>query len=525
MEDSILATSILVTVVQMHDASLRDLASNWLASAGCDLSITDRDATIIAQWPPKQKVGRATLSAPLQLNGECIGRLQICGQITPQIEQRLATEARLISSLTQLEYELETMTTDLIDQQDHLMALHQLAQTIRVDHDIRQNLTNLARITAQLLKTEVAFMVFQAAGEAPLPVVYPPKDWEDALWPTLIAELEHTPAKNQWLLQENDPLLHRLTIPVRNLLVKKIVIRPGVSLILGAAHKASGDFHAPDLKLFSTIAGPAGASLENTLLQQEILDQTRIQTEMELAARVQMHLLPQFIPQLAGLELAAQSNPTFHVGGDFYDLITDLSHLLTFTLGDVSGKGMPAALLMAMLNTVLRGKAKEMTSAAPEVLLNIANEWLYNDFSEVSMFATVFIGQYDYKNHLLCYANDGHAPVIYRPANGPAVLLPADAPPLGVLPTSLAERQMIQFQPGDLLVVASDGFSEAERVDGEMFGYDRLLQLVDQLATLPVPDLMKTMFAVVQNFSGDHPQSDDQTLLILRRTAVNDSAI
>jgi phosphoserine phosphatase RsbU/P len=142
---------------------------------------------------------------------------------------------------------------------------------------------------------------------------------------------------------------------------------------------------------------------------------------------------------------------------------------------------------------------------------------LYDDFSEVDMFATVFIGQYDYDKHILYYANDGHAPVIYRPAAGPAVLLPADAPPLGILPISLAERQMIAFQPGDLLVVTSDGFSEAERCDAEMFGYDRLLQLIDHLVALPAEAMMKSMFSAIQNFSGEHPQSDDQTVLILRR--------
>jgi sigma-B regulation protein RsbU (phosphoserine phosphatase) len=167
---------------------------------------------------------------------------------------------------------------------------------------------------------------------------------------------------------------------------------------------------------------------------------------------------------------------------------------------------------------VLRGKAQEMHIPAPEQLLGNTNEYLYPDFSDVDMFATLFVGQYDCCRHLLHYANDGHAPVIYRPVNGLARLLEADAPPLGVMPINLAEQYTLEFQPGDLLVITSDGFSEAENNQGDMFGYERLLQLVDELATFTAPELIRKLFTTVDQFTGDHPQSDDQTLLVLKRT-------
>ncbi|MCX6048089.1 MAG: PP2C family protein-serine/threonine phosphatase [Chloroflexi bacterium] len=516
--------SLLTAVVDLHDTVLSELAAAWIDAGAQALYLTDHAGAIIGQWPSRHMAVCSAASVAIQLNGECIGHLHLCGEMTSALLARLASDARWLSEIVRMEYDLEKMTADLIDQQDQLMALHQLAQTTRVDNDIQQNLTDLARIASQLLKTEDAFMVLQTDREAPLPVMYPLRAWWKELWPVLLNEMERTPEKKQWLLHQHDPFLTKLGLPIRNLLVKKLVVRPGIWLILGVANKIGGDFHAPDLKLFSTIAEPAGANLENAILHREILDQTRIQTEMELAKQVQMRLLPQHTPQLLGIELAAQSCPAFQVGGDSYDFIVSQGDLLTFTLSDVSGKGMPAALLMTMLRTVLRGKAVEMTTAAPEELLRITNESLYDDFSEVNMFATVFIGQYDYARHLLYYANDGHAPVIYRSVAGPAVLLPADAPPLGVLPINLAERQVLAFQPGDLLVITSDGFNEAERKDEEMFGYERLLQLVDQFATLPATELMKNMFAAIQDFSGGHPQSDDQTLLILRRMQFNESS-
>ena len=248
-----------------------------------------------------------------------------------------------------------------------------------------------------------------------------------------------------------------------------------------------------------------------------MLAQARIQTEMELAKQVQIHLLPQHTPELPGIALAAQSRPASHVGGDFYDFVVSVNHLLSLTFGDVSGKGMPAALLMAMLRTVLRGKSKEMTAAEPAWLLSVTNESLYNDFSDLNMFATVFVAQYDPHHHLLHYANDGHAPVIFRPVHGHARLLAADAPPLGMLPINLAESYQLALEPGDLLVVASDGFSEAERSGGEMFGYDRLLHFVDQHAACGPSELLQRLFETVDSFSSGYLQADDQTALILKR--------
>jgi sigma-B regulation protein RsbU (phosphoserine phosphatase) len=348
--------------------------------------------------------------------------------------------------------------------------------------------------------------------------VYPEEQWSDGWWPALLERFEHGATKEQWLLQQEDTLLTALNIPMRNLLAKRIPVRRDTSLLLGAANKYDGDFQAPDLKLFSTIAEPAAANLENALLHQEMLVQTRIQTEMDLARQVQMRLLPQRTPALAGIELAAQSRPASHVGGDFYDFVTGNEPILTLMLGDVSGKGMPAALLMAMLRTVLRGKAQEMTTPAPERLLGNTNESLHHDFSEVDMFATLFVGQYDWRCHRLYYANDGHAPVIYRPVQGPARLLEADAPPLGLLPVNLAEQYTLDFQPGDILIITSDGFSEAEDQQGELFGYERLLQLVDDFATADAAGLIQQIFTTVDQFTGDHPQADDQTLLVLKRT-------
>jgi sigma-B regulation protein RsbU (phosphoserine phosphatase) len=206
------------------------------------------------------------------------------------------------------------------------------------------------------------------------------------------------------------------------------------------------------------------------------------------------------------------------VGGDFFDYIHEKGRPLTCIVGDVSGKGMPAAMLMAMTLTALRGKSHTMEDASPDARFARTNEALYNDFTEVGMFATVFVSQYDPEKRRLAFVNAGHSPVIYRPAGGAATMLEADGVPVGVLPVSLCEQQAVSLGPGDLLILGTDGFSEAANNSGEMFGYDRLLALADQLAGHSAQEIHDQLYTRIRQFAAGHAQDDDQTLMVLKGT-------
>jgi sigma-B regulation protein RsbU (phosphoserine phosphatase) len=153
---------------------------------------------------------------------------------------------------------------------------------------------------------------------------------------------------------------------------------------------------------------------------------------------------------------------------------------------------------------------------SPELILRRTNEELYDDFTELSMFATVFIGQYHPERRKLLYANAGHSPVIYCPLNGKARLLQADGTPVGIMPISLSEDHSLDFAPGDVLVVATDGFSEARNPEGKEFGYDEFTALVQTLVDLPAYSLAQRLHQIVEQFSNGEPQSDDQTLVVLK---------
>jgi sigma-B regulation protein RsbU (phosphoserine phosphatase) len=232
-----------------------------------------------------------------------------------------------------------------------------------------------------------------------------------------------------------------------------------------------------------------------------------------------LRLLPQQLPRVDKLDIYASSRPALQVGGDFYDFVTQPDRPFIFSVADVTGKGMAAALLMTMARTAIHSKASFMPKPTPEIVMKNSNEDLFEDFIQVGMFATAFIGQYQPHSQKLLYANAGHSPVIYRPANGRARLLEADSTPIGVLRVSLCKNHQVPLGLDDVLVVATDGFSEARNPRDEMFGYERLLELVDRAADRSAHAIADALFEAVDRFGVGRPQDDDQTLVVIKGAA------
>jgi len=247
-----------------------------------------------------------------------------------------------------------------------------------------------------------------------------------------------------------------------------------------------------------------------------LVAQARVKAEIEVAARIQMRLLPQHLPQVEGLDLCAHSLPAGEVGGDCYDFAVPHSRCLLFLIADVSGKGVPAALLMAMTHQAFQMASHVSPPVDSQTILRQMNEMLYDDLSEVGMFVTTFVGQYDADAQLLTYANAGHSPVVFCPYDRPAVLLEADAPVVGVLPESGCQNHMLPFRPRDVLVVGTDGLNESFNAAGEMFGYSRLLTTVKTLSHLPAKHIEEGLLRAISSFTQGYPQSDDQTAVILK---------
>ncbi|MFK7804100.1 MAG: PP2C family protein-serine/threonine phosphatase [Anaerolineae bacterium] len=502
---------MLSAVISGQRNQFRSLAEAWLAAGATTFSVWAEESQL-AIWPKSASNITPSMRAPIRLNGADIGELWVEGLGTPAAEQALTAEAGFVARLVRMEKELMGMTERLIDTQDQLLAVYGLTEATRNHLDMDELLKQLAQKSTELEACESAFLLLQMPDKSLRVEHYPKAMLDDELIQSCLEKVIST--KSELLLNLSETEYSKAGL--RNLLLMPIIIRDEVSAAIGLINKKDGDFLSPDIKLARVIAEHAGSRMEHLVLFQESIEQSKLQVEADLAQKVQLRLLPKKFPKVQGIDLWAGSEPASQVGGDFYAFVSNPNRPFTFCVGDVSGKGMPAALLMAMSRTVMRTKTNVTPTPTPAVILDECNSELYDDFTEVSMFATVFVGQFHKNNQYLMYANAGHSPVIFCPFDGPPVLLEADGTALGVLPTSLAEDQSLEFRKGDVLVVATDGFSEASNHDDEFFGYDRLLKVIKMLSKKTAKGIFDGLYETINNFSAGRPQDDDQTMVVLK---------
>lgn len=508
-----MARNVLARLVKHQPEIFAALAAAWLEAGAHSFSIWCGN-TAVAHWPADLTPDREGHCAAFALPDGGTGQLWVSGAELRAVAPRLHADTLPISTLLQSEAELDNMTEELIDTQDQVLALYALSRSMRSYLTVDATLVALAREAARLIKAPSAFAMLGTLPE-PLVCSVPKPIIADADVGRLFEEVRASGAEWQTRNAHADTWMPP---DIRSLLLLPIQVRGATGAMLGLVNKLSG-FSAPDIKLASAIAEHAGAQIEKVLLYQETLAQARLAVELDVARRVQTQLLPQTLPQVPGIELAACSLPALEVGGDFFDMIWRKGRPLIFTVGDVTGKGMSAALVMAMTRRVLRSKASFLPDPSPELILTRASEDLYDDFSELGMLATTLVGQYEPVSGQLTFANAGHSPVIFRQAGTPARLLEADGTALGVFDESFSENQRFALMPGDLFVVATDGFTEARDPSGAMFGYDRLLREVDRLADRPAGAIVERLLAAIAEFAAGSPQDDDQTLVVLKRTA------
>jgi serine phosphatase RsbU (regulator of sigma subunit) len=249
--------------------------------------------------------------------------------------------------------------------------------------------------------------------------------------------------------------------------------------------------------------------------QQEVQERLRIEQELRVARLIQQTLLPKSAPELGGYQIAAYYRPAREVGGDFYDFLELEDGRLGLVVGDVSGKGIPAALVMANTRSVLRTIAQGGGIAPGEVLAE-ANEILYPDIPS-NMFVTCFYGVLDPSSDTFTYANSGHdLPYLHR--KGEAEELRARGMPLGLMSSMGYEEMELVLEPGDRVLFYSDGLVEAHDPEGEMFGFPRLRALVAEHAE--ERSLGDFLLEELYSFVGEGwEQEDDITLVTLRCSA------
>jgi sigma-B regulation protein RsbU (phosphoserine phosphatase) len=238
-----------------------------------------------------------------------------------------------------------------------------------------------------------------------------------------------------------------------------------------------------------------------------------MEKEMELARRVQQDLLPRVYPVVPGYRFSARCEPARQVGGDFYDVIRMEDGRIAVAIGDVSDKGVPAALYMATTRSLLRTEARRERS--PRTVLTSLHSLLM-ELGEPGMFVTLFYGVIDPETRVLTYARAGHDyPILARGSR--LELLKGRGVPLGLLEESMfhVEEQRISLSRGDRLVLYTDGITDVFDEDGQRFGRDRLEGLLQTCCTLPVEELVDSIFAAISHFCGEEEPFDDRTMLVV----------
>ena len=304
--------------------------------------------------------------------------------------------------------------------------------------------------------------------------------------------------------------------PIDTLLSVPLILKGRIIGALNVFNKHGGNkFSEADKRLLCIISTQSAIVIENARLYEEEQSLMRMQEEMKIAYNIQMGLLPKDAPLIEGYDIAGKSIPAKSVGGDYFDLIRLCDGRLFFCLGDISGKGMPAALLMSNMLATLRGQNLDLTT--PESILNHSNEHMFRN-TDPERFSTLFLGILDPGSSEVTYSNAGHNfPFLVR-GSGAVERLETGNLVLGAIEDVTYTEDSVKLDAGDTLLIFSDGISEAINLDEEEFGEDLLPGIVTANRDATAMSIIDTIIDDACRHAGKAPQRDDMTIVVIKRT-------
>lgn len=273
-------------------------------------------------------------------------------------------------------------------------------------------------------------------------------------------------------------------------------------------------FSSEHLDILTTLASVASIRVENASLMDERINRERMERELELATEIQQRFQPSGPPSVPGYEFQGISFSCYEIGGDYYDFLERHDGRMMVALGDVSGKGTAAALLMSSLHAAIHGQVAAKTPLAQTVIS--INEYLVEN-TPANRFVTLFIAELEPATGELMFINAGHNPPLIARADGSTELLSSGGLPLGLMGFAEYETGRAQLNSGDVLFIYSDGVSEANNINEDEFGMERLTQVISANVGRSASGIRDKVEAALSSFTGTAAPNDDITLVIVKR--------
>ena len=287
-----------------------------------------------------------------------------------------------------------------------------------------------------------------------------------------------------------------------------------VGIIYADSPIAEGRFTEDHLKVLTTLASVAAIRVENARLVEARLERERMERELALASEIQQRFQPTAPPHITGYELQGISFPCYEIGGDYYDFIEREDGRLVIALGDVSGKGTSAAILMSSLHAAIHAQAGSHDSLVATI--SAVNRYLADNIP-ANRFVTLFYAELDPESGSMSFLNAGHNPPLIVHAAGTVEQLASGGLPLGIKPDAEYREGRTQLQPGDVLVIYSDGVTEAVSPTGEEFGPTRLYEVVSRNVEASAAGIRDRIESSLTKFAQGTSAADDITLVIVKR--------
>ena len=286
--------------------------------------------------------------------------------------------------------------------------------------------------------------------------------------------------------------------------------------VIQVINKKSGQhFSKDDVNLLQALSSGGALAIQNAVYAQQLIQEERIRSELLIAHQIQQGILPDEFPGHPAIHFEAFSSPAKMVGGDFYDYFQLDSDRFAFVIGDVCGKGVPAAIFMASCRSII--KANALSDFNPTKVMPLANKLIAEDAQSHGLYVTALYGVYHVPDRRLQYINAGHTlTLLFRTSTASCSSLCNRNLPLGMFEDAVFDAAAVDLEPGDILVLYTDGINEAENLEGDAFGVDKLVEVILEHGPGSTKDLCNVIVERVESFSQGREQRDDITLMIVQ---------